>query len=179
MPRTISNSVLSGFCLDVSLSSICLTAPLPLSAALYTFVLVFRVNVQKDVSSAFTIVNSGVDNKAYYVKISSTLLIFVASWMSSLAPFLAGFAIALATYPIARRLLRDTKQERYRNLPPPYQLTLALKIVSGSVWCGLWGLFLYNESWDERVDRNATMLTSLAAVALTSILLRYYSALPE
>ena len=43
-------------------------------------------------------------SNAYLVKFSTTMLVTVASWSSTVAPVLIGFAITLASYPAAKDL---------------------------------------------------------------------------
>lgn len=92
--------------------------------------------------------------------------------MSTIAPFLSCFAITLAAYPIAQRLLHDSESVYTDRLPTPYQLYMALKLMDGGTWTALWNLLLYNESWKKRANRHATALASLSAVAISTIVLR-------
>jgi hypothetical protein len=73
-----------------------------------------------------------------YVDLNATFLIFIASWSSRLAPSLAGFAVALASYPAARRYLQTVRQGDARRLLTPYQLALTLRFHSGGGIGALW-----------------------------------------
>lgn len=140
-----------------------------LTAALLTLVFEFRSNTE-DTFIAETH-HSAILNDAFLVDADSTTLIFLASWMSSLAPLLTVFAVTLATYPVAQELLEDTRSQSRKKLPTPYQLSLALSIMNGSTWTGLWNFVLYRLGWKQRASRRSSMLDSVAAVAFVALLL--------
>jgi hypothetical protein len=161
--------------LDILSNALALSAPmLFLSAAFITLVLYYQVHLESDSHNyLFPVANATTDPRAYYVRLDSTLLITAASWTSTLAPLLSGSAIALATYPIAQKLLHQSDTSHRQALPTPFQLSLVLKLIDGATWSGLWNLLLYNEVWKKRADRHATFLASLSAVTLSTAFLRY------
>lgn len=149
---------------DIAWNTFFLTFPMfLLTCVLFALVFTYRVPPtdvpfeQLRGSDSSSILSSD----AYFVDLSSTFLIFIASWMSSLAPMLAGFAIALAAYPVAGRFYNDTIQSNGENLLTPFQLQLTLRLVAGSTWSTLWNVLLYRLSWGKRARRQGTALTSL------------------
>lgn len=109
-------------------------------------------------------------DNAIYVLVNAATLVFLASWMSSVVPLLTGSAIALATYPVAQSLFKDTVvKNRVDHLPTSFQLSLMLKLINGSIWRGLWGLLQYEVAWKKQTARRATTLTSLAMATIAAL----------
>ncbi|RAK93391.1 hypothetical protein BO79DRAFT_267496 [Aspergillus costaricaensis CBS 115574] len=108
---------------------------------------------------------------AYYVNMNSSILLFVTSWASTLAPMLSGFLITLASFPIARKYLQDIQQGRFERLPTPYQLTLMLKFFDGGTLGATWSWIVYLVSWKKKRQPQTSTLFSAASVALLATLL--------
>ncbi|RAL00752.1 uncharacterized protein BO80DRAFT_502163 [Aspergillus ibericus CBS 121593] len=108
---------------------------------------------------------------AYYVNMNSSVLLFVTSWSSSLAPMLSGFLITLASFPIARRYLQDIQNGHFERLPTPYQLTLMMKFFDGGTLGATWSWIVYVVSWGKKRQPQTKPLTSAASVALLATLL--------
>lgn len=159
--RTTSNQ-------DISLSTFCLIIPiLLLTAALLTFILLYRL----DNSTILPTTLNKIESNALYVNADSTLLVFISSWMSSLLPCMTAFAVALATYPIAQQLVRDSKSEKHDRLLTSFQLSIAIRFVNGSTWSSLWNLFRYNTSWNKPAARHGAALISITMITLIMVLL--------
>ncbi|KAI3049420.1 hypothetical protein CBS147352_5956 [Aspergillus niger] len=108
---------------------------------------------------------------AYYVNMNSSILLFVTSWASTLAPMLSGFLITLASFPIAKRYLENIQQGRFERLPTPYQLTLMLKFFDGGTLGATWSWIVYLVSWKKKRQPQTPTLFSAASVALLATLL--------
>lgn len=175
MPRHTTNFLCAGSRLDIFVNFLGLSAPMIIcSAPLIALVLLYQVRLDSDPNDyLFAVANATADPHSYYVNLDSTLLIVGASWMSTIAPFSSCFAIALAAYPIAQRLLHDSDGVYPDRLPTPYQLYMSLRLIDGGTWAALWNLLLYNESWKKRANRHAVVLASLSAVTISTIVLRY------
>lgn len=144
-----------------------------LTCVLFAFVFGYRIDESDEPFEQLRGNESSLPkNDAYYVNLNSTLLIFLVSWMSSLAPMLAGFAIALAAYPIAARLFEDTTQQNQERLLTPFQLHLTLRLINGSTWSAIWNLMLYRLGWGKRVKGQGAALVSLFRVTLAVVALR-------
>lgn len=113
---------------------------------------------------------SDLGGDAFYIDVNSTLLVFIASWMSSLAPLLTGFLISLAGFPIAQKLLEDTIH-RPHALPTLAQLAIIIKFCSGAPCSGLWDLLVRYRC---RIAKHtpSRMLNSLTMVTITAMLAR-------
>jgi ABC-type spermidine/putrescine transport system permease subunit I len=74
---------------------------------------------------------------ANYVRISATALITVASWSSTIAPILAGIAVTLVSYPLAKHLLTASEIHGTSQLPTPFQLSLIIRMISSGSFSAL------------------------------------------
>ncbi len=117
-------------------------------------------------------------NGVIYVDLNATFLIFIASWSSTLAPSLAGFAVALASYPSARRYLQTVRQGDARRLLTPYQLALTLRFHSGGGIGALWAWLLYLVGWNSTRQKQAGPLRTAASVFCSALSLRSVDAQP-
>lgn len=159
---------------EIVLSFVIVTIPmLTFTAALLGLVFHYRVTHNGAVFENLDLTGTRDEAGIYYVNLNSTLLIFIASWSSSLAPILAGFVLALASYPIARGYLRDSRTERSHQLPSPYQLALILKFLNGGGLGALWTWLKYLAGWRQRRERQSNSLTSTASVAILATVLAY------
>lgn len=159
---------------EIAWSAFFLTFPmLLLTCVLFAFVFGYRIDRNDEPFEQLKGNDSSLPtDDAYYVDLNSTLLIFLASWMSSLAPMLAGFAVTLAAYPVAAKLLQDTTQHNRDRLLTPFQLHLTLRLINGSTWSAIWNLLLYRLGWGKRVKGQGVALVSLSRVTLVVVALR-------
>ncbi|KAE8363926.1 hypothetical protein BDV27DRAFT_165167 [Aspergillus caelatus] len=102
---------------------------------------------------------------------NSSILLFLASWASSVATMLSGFMLTLASFPIARRFFQDVQSSRLNRLPTPYQLALTLKFLDGSTLAAIWGWVVYLFSWRKKRAPLTPPLTAASSVALLATLL--------
>ncbi|KAK5940848.1 hypothetical protein PMZ80_007265 [Knufia obscura] len=158
---------------DIAWNTALLTVPmLILTTIFFAFVFGYRVEREDEPFPNLRGNKSTLaDDHAYYVDLNSTFLMFLASWMSSLAPMLSGFAITLAAYPIAARLFEDSMEDNRDRLLTPFQLNLALKLVNGSTWSGIWSWILYRLGWGKRVKGQGAALQSFLKVTLLVVFL--------
>lgn len=143
-----------------------------LTAALV--LMVFKYKVTTESENQFSRPDTTLSaNDAYYVHADSTMLVFLASWMSSLAPLLAGCAISLAAYPIAQKLFEDTLSTSQERLPTPFQFAIALKFINGSTWSAIWDLLLYRFRRRSQTVQRCAALEALTSVTVTTLLLGF------
>ncbi|KAE8381753.1 hypothetical protein BDV26DRAFT_278565 [Aspergillus bertholletiae] len=102
---------------------------------------------------------------------NSSILLFLASWASSVATMLTGFMLSLASFPIARRFFQDVQSGRSNRLPTPYQLALTVKFLDGSALAAIWSWIMYLVSWRKRRAPMTPPLTTASSVALLAVLL--------
>ena len=108
------------------------------------------------------------DSGAYLVDFSATRLITIASWTSSVAPFLPGFVMTLLSFPAARNLQKSSEEGRSALLPTPYQLNLYLQSLYGgvgSLW--QWAKYLFWRKREKQVPVVIRLMTGLTIATLT------------
>jgi hypothetical protein len=165
---------MSGRISEIALSSALVVIPmLVFSTSLLGLVFHYRVTHNGSNFGNLNLAGTEDESGVYYVDLSATLLIFIASWSSSLAPLLAGFVLTLASYPIARKFLKDARRESVRNLPTPYQLALILRFLNGGGFGALWSWLKYLGGWGNKRESQAKSLTNIASVAVLATILGY------
>jgi hypothetical protein len=116
-----------------------LTVPMLIfSALLLGLIYHFRIVHNSFVSSNLRF-NAGYDeSNVIYVRLSATTLTTIASWSSTLAPILVGCAVTLISYPVARGILLAGQDNKPKDLPTPYQLSLMLRMLANGSPASLW-----------------------------------------
>ena len=144
------------------------TVPITLlCAALLAIIYGYRVTSEPGI---FTTPDSTVINDRWSILVNypATRLVFVASFLSSLAPTLAGFIMALWALPIAQKMQVASSQGQHAQLPTPYQLSLLVGVSLAS-YERLWRYFVYSMSNNRaKIPR---LLHEDAAMLCTAILL--------
>lgn len=157
---------------DIALACFYLTVPLTaLTVTLLGLIYTHQIAYEEGPFSDLPVANLNDDPYAIYITLSSTFIVFISSWMSSLAPVLAGFAVGLAIYHVGQKLLYDTRQAQIENLPTPYQLSLTLRFINGSTWSAIWFWVLYRLGWRRSSQTQARSLTAIIAVVVVSTIL--------
>lgn len=99
----------------------------PLTAFSVTIlILVFRNLVSTVPSDSTLLMNNGVSTISggyYLVNFQAARLLFLASWSSTVAPKVTGFITALFLFPVAKRYLKSSQEQRLQDLPSPYQVS--------------------------------------------------------
>lgn len=157
---------------DIITSFVIVTIPMLLFTAVLLG-LVFHYRVSHNSPPFENLLVAGAQDEAgvYYVNIEATVLIFISSWSSSLAPILTGFVVALVAYPIARKFLQEARAHRPQQLLTPYQLALTLKFWDGGGVGALWNWLKYVFGWRSKRQRQASPLKSTASVTVLAIIL--------
>lgn len=111
----------------------------------------------------------------YYVDLSATFITAVGSWSSSLAPSIGGFMVALYSYPLTKRYLKEVRSEtpKEAELFTPFQLSLALRFLNGGGLGALWSWGTYICGWRGRRQPQPSILLALSALGITVGMLRY------
>jgi hypothetical protein len=108
------------------------------------------------------------ESSAFLVDFSATKLLTAASWTSTLTSLLPSFAMLLVSFPIAHTIMNASKDKRTDDLPTPYQLSMLLGVLSGSI-ASLWNWFKYR-SWEKRERVNGIAKTSITWLVIVSVL---------
>ncbi|KAH0363970.1 hypothetical protein KCU65_g7030, partial [Aureobasidium melanogenum] len=162
---------MSGRYSDIALSALVTMVPiLILSGVLLGLVFHLRVVQEPSIFSQdqqHTLNEAGL----YYVNISSTYLVFIASWSSSIIPMLATFLMTLASFPIANNVLKQSRLEKCTRSLTPYQFALALNFLSGGGYGAAWRWAKYLFTHRKARERQAQALSQAASFALLTLLL--------
>lgn len=155
-----------------------------LSTALLGLIYGYRVNSDDSLFPTSTAVDEHSGRRSYVlVNYSATRLVFVASFLSSLAPILASSIMTLWSLPIAERMRIASIKSQHSALPTPYQLSLVVGIILAS-YERLWQYFLYAFSKSPSkiapvLNQTAIMLSIAiilaAAVCVSDSALHYYT----
>jgi hypothetical protein len=99
-----------------------------------------------------------------YVNYSATRLTFVSSLISTVAAYMSVPLMTLISFPIARKLMRDSTKETPTRLPSPYQLHLLVSSLSAGL-SSLWKTIQYMIGWRSRRARlHSTIWISFSAL---------------
>ncbi|RFU23764.1 hypothetical protein B7463_g12575, partial [Scytalidium lignicola] len=157
---------------DIAWSFLILTLPiLLLACVLLGLVFHYRVTSNGVPFENLSLSVKNDETGIYYVNFSPTILVFIASRSSSLAPALAGFALALVAYPVARKYLKAVRAGRHEQLLTPYQLFLTIRFLDGGGASALWNWFKYLFSWRKHRVYQPSPLSVTASVAVLSMVL--------
>ncbi|EXJ70190.1 uncharacterized protein A1O5_06258 [Cladophialophora psammophila CBS 110553] len=141
------------------------------SALLLGLVFHYRV-VLNDFASENLAFDSGQnDSGVFFVNISATTLITIASWSSTVAPILVGFAVTLISYPVASGILSASVKQKPGQLPTPYQFSLLLKMLTSGSPSALWSWLQYSFGWRGRREGQAKSLKTLTSILTLGIIL--------
>lgn len=165
---------LSGKSFEILLSLALITIPtIALSLALVAIVYTFKIS--NSISSQdLTIPGYIAESNVYYLTISIRFFLTIASWSSTAAPYLVGFALTLGSYPIARSFMTSCGARDLRALPTPYQFSLALDLMGGKGFGAIWRWLRYRLRRKTRAVQNPILSGALGFFILATIL-RYSS----
>lgn len=170
--RGTSSARMGGRHLDILFSFLIMTVPMILfSALLLALVLHYRVIHNGFVSENLRFTEAQEDSSAIYVRLSATTLTTVASWSSTLAPILIGFAVALTSYPVARTLLRAARDNRPGQLPTPYQMALMLHMVASGGPGSLWPWLKYRVGWKGHRQSQPRAFGTMTSILFVGVVL--------
>ncbi len=110
------------------------------------------------------------DYNAYFIDFSATTLVTLASWLSSISPYVPAFYMALLAFPFADHL-RDQSRSgpSTAQLPTPCQLSMLIQLFNGSPR-SIWD-WLSLRPWKKRMNP-LLILDRLIAIFCFSIFLR-------
>lgn len=131
----------------------------------------YRITQNDFVSENLAFDTEQIRADAYYVRVSATTLVTVASWSSTIAPILTGFAVTLVSYPVAKQLLEASGGSGTSQLPTPFQMSLIVRMISSGSFSALWGWLTYSLGWRGRRESQVRSIKSLTAILTIGIML--------
>jgi len=161
---------MTGGTTDILVALAIIFIPLTLfSALLLGIVFQRRIQYLPPSSSLSTLDDSELySTNAYYVRISSTTVVLLASFSSSIAPTLVSFFMVLFSYPISRRILKISDGRKLSDLPTPFQLGLLITTLSGSLGA-LWHWVKYLLRWKKQRKIGSSLKLSVLGLLLTTV----------
>lgn len=170
---------MGGRYMEILLSFLVMTVPLlAFSALLLGLIYHYRI-----VRNPFPSDNLRFDERqdgsnAIYVGLSATTLITVASWSSTIAPILVGFAITLLSYPVASTILKAGQDSRPEQLPTTFQFSLMLRMLCSGGPGSLWHWITYAFGWRGRRQSQPPVLKRMTTMLCVGTLLRLVDVSP-
>lgn len=164
---------MGGRYLEILFSFLVMTVPmLALSALLLGLTYRYRIVRNPFVSDNLRFGEDQDGSNAIYVDLSATTLITVASWSSTIAPLLVGFALTLLSYPLASTLLKAGQDSKPEQLPTTFQLSLMLRMLCSGGAGSLWHWITYTLGWKGRRQSQPPVLKRMTIMLCIGILLR-------
>jgi hypothetical protein len=156
---------------DVTLSSLAIVLPMTIFSAVL-LALIYHNLVQASIGDLQSPA-SHTDSDAFYVQVNATILVFIASWSSSVAPSLAGLVMILLSYSVAQRTMKLSASNQPEKLVTPFQLSILLGFLSGGGFGSFWSWLKYIFSWRHRRQKQVSSLRMAVSVWLLAIVLAY------
>lgn len=168
-----SSSRMGGRYLEILLSFLVMTVPmLAFSALLLGLIYHYRIVRNPFPSDNLRFQEGQDDSSAIYVGLSATTLITVASWSSTMAPLLVGFALTLLSCPVASTLLKAGRDSRPEQLTTTFQLSLMLRMLCSGGPGSLWHWITYALGWRGRRQSQPPVLKRMTIMLCVGTLLR-------
>lgn len=171
-----SSKRMTGGTFDILSATTIVCLPLiAISLLLIGIVFLFRVQSgqlstsQLGVLSAASLDPVQTDPTAYYVRISATTVVLLASFSSSVAISVVSFLMMLLSYPVSRQLLRLSEIRRLNSLPSPYQLSLLIMTLNGGINT-LWCWMKYFLGWRGSLKVGRVVILSESSLSLSCLL---------
>lgn len=169
---SISRGRMASGRLEILLSFLLLTIPMiGLSCGLIAIVYNYHIMYNGSASPALALPTNQNESGVYYLSITQKLFLTIATWSSTAAPYLVGSAVTLASFPLARQMLRDEHQNRPGDLPTPYQLALTLDILGGKGLAAAWNWCKYLTGWGpERARQTHALSRAIGIFVVTTVI---------
>ena len=87
-------------------------------------------------------------NAAYYIRYNPATLAAIASWTSKMIPFITSSSMAVIAFFAGRHILDATRDHKTGQLPTPRQMSVLIKLLSGTDTGPLWDTLKYR--WQNR-----------------------------
>ena len=103
------------------------------SGVLIGLVCGYRVKTEQNLFPSSGSTSESSSSAYILVNYSATRLVFLASWLSTLAPILASFVMVLWSLPVAQTIRAASVELNAGHLPTPYQLSLVIGVTLASM----------------------------------------------
>lgn len=168
-----SNVSMRGRTKEILLAFSIMTIPLIcFSALLLGLLFHFRVKPSGSISSNLSFDTDYNESNVIYIRMSATTFTTIASWSSTVAPLLVGFAVTLVSYPVAKSILVAAQKNDVVQLPTPFQLSLVLRILSGGYAGSLLSWLQYTFGWLGKREGHSTAIKRTVTILFLGTLFR-------
>jgi hypothetical protein len=106
-----------------------------------------------------------------FVNYPATRLTFISSLISTTATYMSLPIMTLASFPISRGLIKDSKRSSQTALPSPYQSNLLISLLAGSL-NSLWNTVQYLIFWRKKRVQVYRAITTCASILGVMVILR-------
>jgi hypothetical protein len=106
-----------------------------------------------------------------FVNYPATRLTFVSSLISTAATYMSLPIMILASFPISRGLIKDSKRSSQTALPSPYQSNLLISLLAGGL-NSLWNTVEYLIVWRKKRVQVYRAVTTCALILGVMVILR-------
>lgn len=159
---------------EILFSFAILTIPmLTLSSILLGLIYHFQVVHNDPVSTYLRLSSTQGEPGVIYVNLSATTLAIVSSWSSSVAPLLLGSALTLISYPVAKKILLASRDNKPNQLLTPYQLSLMLRMLANGSLLSLWSWLKYSFGWRGRRESQGWPVKTMTWILFLGLVLRF------
>jgi hypothetical protein len=155
--------------------SSCLAATLPiilLAAALLTLVYIYRLPTAASPNQEGSTFATQTCKYGLYVNYSATRLTFIASLISTAAAYMSFPIMTLASYPVSRGLIKDSRRSSQTALPSSYQTNLLVGLLAGGVG-SLWNSTAYLVFWRRKRVSAYRAIISCVSILGMMLAMRY------
>lgn len=160
---------------EVWLSFLVMTVPMIVfSAILLGLTFALKVEHQGFASPNLRFPGPQEDDSVILVRINATTYATIASWSSTIAPILVGFAITLSSFPITKTIIHAAENNDAKEMPTPYQFALMLRMTVSGGPASLWHWLWYTVEWRSKGKKQAQppVLRKMATVLVLGIFFR-------
>ena len=132
---------------------------------------VLKAPIAREVSDR-SLLNSTLEVKttggdaAYYVRYNPAILVAIASWTSKIIPFITGSSMAVIAFFAGRRVLVASQDKKFGQLPTPHQLSILIKLLSGTNFTPLWETVVYKFQSHEHLVQPIPLAFSALSVVV-------------
>ena len=88
---------------------------------------------------------------AYYIRYNPATLAAIASWTSKIIPFITSSSMAVIAFFAGRHILDATRHHKTSQLPTSRQMSVLIKLLSGTDTSPLWSTLKYRWQYRERL----------------------------
>ena len=107
-------------------------------------------------------------NAAYHIRYNPAILAVIASWTGIMIPFITSSSMAVIAFFAGRRILDATRDNQIGQLPTSHQMSILIKMLSGTGASGLWDTVVYK--WQNHENLVQPIVLAFGALSFFNII---------